>query len=471
MFERLLKNRKQVWGSYSIYIDQFLLISLALGFIIQQVTDFSWLRSVLSILVLAIILLQLPKIRGTILFLSSGFLIIGIMIMLYQQVSIQEWQQATLVNVTLVTLFVFAPMFGIPVRSPVYVNALKRFYQISIKGSGAFFIVTQLLTQMLAVFLNVGSISVVHHLASIHRSSGSWRIISNALNRGFASAILWSPYFAAMAVVTHALHINWIELLPYVVGFCLLSFCISFLVELPYLREKVYEEETAAMEEEVHVSVQEEQGASKKLVPLALYLLMAMTLILIVEQVVNVPIVIIISLVALLYPMLWCIGSRSFSFYKQGVRDHVTKNLPALKKEIVLFLTAGFFSGAIAQTNVGEGIPNVLARLPIPLPIVFTIGVLLLIVLTSSIGLHPIILTTIFATTIDSVRVGITPVFFAVLLLGSWSISNIISPATAVNSLVSTLVKKDVFALIKVNYVYTVILLVVLPVYLFVIGI
>ncbi len=39
----------------------------------------------------------------------------------------QVWFEAAGINVTLVTLFVFAPLFGIPVRLPEYVEALKRF--------------------------------------------------------------------------------------------------------------------------------------------------------------------------------------------------------------------------------------------------------------------------------------------------------------------------------------------------------
>ena len=459
-----------VRDGFSSSLDRFLILGLALGFIIQKLTGLAWLNLVLSLLVLVVIIINLPKIRGTVQILSICFLVVGITVLLYQKVSFQTWLDAATLNVTIVTLMVFAPMFGIPVRSPIYVSALKKLYRTSIKGSMFFFIVTQLLTQILAVFLNVGSVSVVHHLASIHSSSRSWRLISSALSRGFAAAILWSPYFAAMAVVISALHVNWTELLPYLVGFVLILFILSLVIEIPHFRKIEVKEEAAAVDE-VDVLEQGGEGSIKKLIPLLGYLLLAMALILIVEKLLAIPIVIIISLAAIFYPMLWCMFSRSFSFYKQGVKGHVTKSLPALKKELVLFLTAGFFSGAVSQTDLGEWIPSLFSILPIPLPVAFTISTLLFIVLTSAIGSHPIILITIFATSVDPASVEITPAFFAILLLTSWSISSMISPATAVNSLISTLVKREVFDLIKVNYAFAAALLIILPIYLFLIGV
>jgi hypothetical protein len=55
------------------------------------------------------------------------------------------------------------------------------------------------------------------------------------------------------------------------------------------------------------------------------------------------------------------------------------------------------------------------------------------------VGLHPIVLVTIFATGIDPASLGISPLFLALLLLGSWGISNPVSPASAVNNLLSGL--------------------------------
>lgn len=453
-------------------ISKILILSLAIGFIVQQLSGFFWINSALSVLVFITIISSLPSVKGPTKILSMCFLIIGIAVMFFQQASFKEWEEAATLNLSLITLFVFAPMFGIPVRSPVYVLALKRFYQLSIKGNKAFYLASQLLTQVLAVFLNVGSISIVYHLASIHRCSRNWRLISNALNRGFAGAIIWSPYFSAMILVTNALNVSWTHLLPYLIGYTFIYILLSFLEEFVPYKKLVYQEEAAASLEETEEGYNPlKEESIKSLVPLLCYLLMAILIIIALEQIDNIGMVVIISLSAIVYPMLWCLFNGSYSFYKKGAYHHIHEHLPSIKREIVLFLTAGFLSGAIRQTNIGEWLPSILNLFPLPISVVFSFITLFFIILTSLIGSHPIVLVTILATTVNPADVGISPEFFALLLIGSWSISNMISPASAVNNLLSKEVHTKVSKLMKINYVFTALLCIVLPLYLFLSGI
>lgn len=95
----------------------------------------------------------------------------------------------------------------------------------------------------------------------------------------------------------------------------------------------------------------------------------------------------------------------------------------------------------------------------------------LLIVLTAVVGIHPIVVVTIFVTSIKPEMIGFSPELFAVLLLASWGVSNTISPSTAVNNLLANLLKVDVFVLsIHWNFKYVSIMLFVIPVYLIIIS-
>ncbi|MCI3922987.1 hypothetical protein MO973_22450 [Paenibacillus sp. TRM 82003] len=343
------------------------------------------------------------------------------------------------------------------------------------KGLTSFYMGSQLLTHILAVFLNVGSISVVHHLASIHPSSTHWRVLSNALNRGFAFAMLWSPYFAAMALVTSALRLSWTELLPYVGGLCAIGFVASYFAERPGLRRLSRQPEgpSAASESAAARERGPEGGneATPSIGPLLLYLMLAIMIVLTMEQLLDMPMVIVTAFAAAAYPLLWCMMSRSVGMYIMGVRDHVVKTIPSLKKEILLFLTAGFFSGAIGTTSFGAYVPRLLEAVPMPAAVSFTIGAMLLIYASSLIGVHPIIVVTVLATSVDPAAVGISAQHFGILLLGSWSLSNPISPASAVNNLIANLMRKEVVTLPALNYKFSVVLLIALPLYLFAIRV
>src|SRR5690554_4504032 len=194
-------------------MEQILIMSLGIMYIIQALTEFAWLTWVLGGLVFAIIIFLLPQLRGSIMYLTAFFLILGAGILIVQKASLAVWIQSASINIAIVTLFVFAPLFGIPIRFPQYIRAISHLYETKIKGIYSYFVGSQLITNTLGIFLNVGSIHVTHQLASIHPFSRYPGLLVHTLSRGFAGALLCSPYFAAMAIVCSALNLSWTSIL------------------------------------------------------------------------------------------------------------------------------------------------------------------------------------------------------------------------------------------------------------------
>jgi hypothetical protein len=155
---------------------------------------------------------------------------------------------------------------------------------------------------------------------------------------------------------------------------------------------------------------------------------------------------------AIVLPLVWCMIKKESVVYRYGLKNHLTVTFPALQKEITLFLAAGFFSGSIGTTGFGTIVPALLGHIPLPLSFTFSGFTVVLIAGTSIIGLHPIVPVTILAGGIDPLSMQISPIYFAILLLGSWGLSNPISPASAVNNLLAGLLKKTVFEVAAPNY-------------------
>ncbi|WP_338553681.1 hypothetical protein [Paenibacillus sp. KS-LC4] len=448
-------------------IDRAIVFALAAVFIFQQLTHFEPLVYVLGGLSFLAVLLLLPKLKGVARWLTLFFMTGGMALMLVQQQDVAYWFKAASMNATLVTLFVFAPLFGIPVRLPEYVAALKRFYETRMRSSSALFIGTQLMTHIMGGFINVGSIPVVYHLVFVKpRSERLSGLLANALNRGFGGAICWSPYFAAMALVTSSLKLNWSALLPYLIGLSLISLLASVVVDFKLLRAKDESNELLAVEAggssketvEAGDSQKEQSGEQDKgesasfPIGLGLYLLLATAAILLLEQLIELPMVLITCMAAVVFPLLWCLAKGALPTFRQGLNNHLTVTLPALQKEITLFLAAGFFSGSISATGFGDVIPSLLGYIPLPIALSFSIFTIVILASTSLIGLHPIVLVTILASSIDPAAVQISPIYFGVLLLGSWGLSNPISPASAANNLLAGLFNKSTFGLARPNY-------------------
>ncbi|MFF2889409.1 hypothetical protein [Paenibacillus sp. NPDC057967] len=439
--------------------ERTVVFSLAAIFIVQQLTHVELLLYPLGGLAFLAIALALPRLKGISKWLATGFMAGGVLLMLLQKADVRLWFESAGINATLVTLFVFAPLFGIPVRLPAYVAALRHFYEKSVKSKAVMFTGTQLLTQIMGAFINVGSISVVYHLAFVKpHASGAARLLAAAMNRGFGGAIMWSPYFAAMALVTSALSLRWTSILPYIIGLSLLSLLISMVVsrrELWCSEQNDSDMDTEREAEEVRPApVGNLSDRASFPFGLAAYLVLAIGAILLLEWLLELPMVLITCLGAVLIPLLWCAAKGAMDTYRQGIANHISVTLPALQKEITLFLAAGFFSGSIRSTGFGAYVPELLEKLPVPLWLAFTLFTVLLIMATSWIGLHPIVPVTILATGIDPAAVGLSSAYFAVLLLGSWGLSNPISPASAVNHLLAGLQNKTAMEMARPNYAY-----------------
>ena len=218
-------------------LERTIVFSIAAVYIVQQLTHLDMLTPILGSLVFIAITILLPKLKGITLWLTVSFMVIGSVFMLFREADARVWFKAAEINVTIVTLFLFAPLFGIPVRLPEYVEALKRFYEAKLSSKTGLFAGSQLLTQIMAVFINVGSIPVVYQMVFVKPQLGMARLLANAMNRGFAGAIFWSPYFAAMTLVTSSLHLSWSSIFPYVIGLAILSLFVSWMVDFRELRQ------------------------------------------------------------------------------------------------------------------------------------------------------------------------------------------------------------------------------------------
>ncbi|CAI6034447.1 hypothetical protein COHCIP112018_00836 [Cohnella sp. JJ-181] len=433
-------------------MERGVIFSIAAVFIAQQLSHLTSLTFLLGGLVFLAIVLLLPRLKGMTFWLTAIFAVAGVVLLSARSAEARVWFDAAGVNVTIVTLFLFAPLFGIPVRLPAYVDALKRFYEAKFSSPAALVAGTQLLTQILCVFINVGSIPVVYEMVFVKPRPGLNRVLANAMNRGFAGAILWSPYFAAMTLVTSTLRVPWSSVLPHMLVLAVISLIVGLAVDYRELRRVRGTGAPSSAPGEARLATTITEGSAAFPMGLGMYLIGAMIVILTMENTIDLPMVLLICMAAIFFPLIWCAAKGKLSFYRRGIRHHATVTLPALQKEIALFLAAGFFSGSIGASSIGESVPELLSAIPLPVAMTFSILTLALIVGTSALGVHPIVLVTILAGGIDPLGVEMSPVSLAVLLLGSWALSNPVSPASAVNNLLAGLLKKTVFETAAPNY-------------------
>src|SRR5699024_6831650 len=159
-------------------------------------------------------------------------------------------------------------------------------------------------------------------------------------------------------------------------------------------------------------------------------------------EITEIPMVPVIIITSYIFPFLYFVIKKNFQEMNQATRDYITNTIPGKKKEVVLFLVIGLFGGAIAETPFGLWLSEILINIFGE----FTLGISLFIALSmiviSSIGFHPVMVATLYTTSIDPVMLNMSMTYFTVLLLGSWGIATISSPMTAVNFMISSFLKE-----------------------------
>lgn len=400
--------------------------------------------NIIGIYLFTVVLLLLLNIDGFIKYMSFTMIGVAIFILALKKSSFQVWVDSVGINHTLVALFVSVPLLGITVKSEQYIEALKGLYVNYLYRPTIFAAVTQLLTHGMSIVLNMGAVSIFYYLSADNPVVSSPRFITTALIRGFANAIMWSPFFAAMALVTNQLQLEWVSALPFLLGFVAISFLVSFildLIEYKKVTAKSSVREIVATEE---AKMEPTVVNWSKIIELFLLLVAMVVFVFIFDSITSLRMPTIVIISAFLFPTVWLLFNKKRDvLYAEG-KQYVTTTVPLFQKETVLFLTTGFFSGAVSQTSFGQ----VLASFLVTFFQDFTIGISLFIAVSiivfSLIGFHPIMLITLYVTSVDPAALGMSVVHYAVLLLGAWGLATPVSPMTAVSHMLANLTRQKV---------------------------
>lgn len=454
--------------SYKEKIQGILIGSLSICFILLQMVSEIYIGNFISFVILVTIIWCLPGMRGTTLYISIFLLITGLFLMLYHQAPIMEWVTSLRVNLTIVAIFIVVPLLGIPVRTGGYVEALKIVLAHKMDKPYFFYIGTNILTHLLSVVINIGSISIVSELTKASKIKQP-KLIANSINRGYIMSVFWSPYFSSMALVLAFLPIKWSSIVLYSLGFVLITILVSIMLDWKEIKRSVPSktEFTSSNTDENDV-----KKAKKKMIELLTYISLITGTVLFLEYITPASMVLMVSLVSLTFPLLWCLFSGKGNVYLKEFKRHIFEGLPRMKKEIILFLIAGFFSGAFVYADLGESLMSVIQNTFGTFHLGTAYFIAAIIFFAALIGVHPIVVITVFVTSITPELIGLSPEYFALLLLISFGISNTISPSTAVNNLLVNLLHVNLVDVsLRWNLKFAFIMIILIPIYLGLLGV
>lgn len=399
-----------------------------------SLTFFFYLSAVLLILVVVQIL---PQVNPTNRNISSILLVLGGTLLLYHDVSLQQWLTAIGSNSGLVTLFIFLPFLSFPLDYENYEDDLKGVSHKYIHDPVRFGLVSSLLNLFLSSLLNLGALPIVMNLLkSSAQTLKEEQTLYLSLVRTNMAAVLWSPNYIAIALVVGQLGLRWINILP--IGF-FLSLLIIFLHIISIkVRVKLRKDES------LPDAITAEGNYSKsKLWRLALTFLGLMLSVALLNIFTTWNILLIIPAVAIFYPLGLAVLQDKMAHYRRGLQRYWTSSLLSIGNEVLLFAAAGFFGKSLEISGVGSIITELLPLLNLHRPALLILVIITATTVLALVGIHPVVTTSALVATVKVEALGISLFTFAFTLLASYCLACLVSPFSATALTISGLTKQN----------------------------
>ncbi|MDV2683699.1 hypothetical protein RYX56_04825 [Alkalihalophilus lindianensis] len=431
------------------------IFSMCLLFLLYSFFPIDLLELILSILAAIILLFVINQVKLPQKMISLILLLSGISIYVLMNVHITDALQGLLRNLPLLSLLLLVPLLAIPMKVSGYLESTYHYLSKWQNDSNKAFMGLTSLLSLLAPVLNMGSVRLVHEVA--RDVQFPTKLLGKSYFIGFSTAMLWSPYFASVALVLVSVNVRVTDYILVGLGYGVIQLGLGMLL----FRFAKVEDEGVRIKAIPNATINESLHRLNIVKLISMIVGMIVSL-LVLESFTTLSMLVLVSLISLIIPILWWIGSQQKSRMKDSFQEYLLSISSKSQNEIVLFLSAGFFGSAISYTSVARIIETTMGWAS-SVSLLFFIGLVVVIVsMFAMAGVHQIIIVPLLAMYAGTDVTGITPVALAVIFLMAWALSSILSPLNAINMLVSSLLGRSGFTTgMKWNGVYLFLLFVV----------
>lgn len=446
-----ISNKEQMkWKS-------LLILSMCGLYIFNFFVNHEFLTLVLASLTLLVFLNSIVSARKFPRLFSIFMFLAGFIIIILKGGGLLTIANGILMNLPLLTLIILAPLISIPIKAGGYFQSIHYFLEKMASNARLMFASISAFLFCFGPILNLGSIRVLHEMISDLKLNPI--LLAKAYLVGFSTAILWSPYFASVALVLFYLDLAVSNYIFLGIGFAIIQLIIGNILFWLYLKKDEAEHKTVHLSPTIdhlnRVDSNERVNHSKKMGSLFLILIFLLGMIFGLEHLTKWPMMLLVSLISIVFPILWCTFMKIWPKAKHHYKEFTVNLGKTINNETVMFISAGIFAKSLIETNFTNSINHVLNGVASTSFLLFSILVIVVIVILSYVGIHPIVVVTVLIVQIDPAMIGTTAEVLTLLFMISWSMSAALSPINPLNLLLSSsLGKSGVIIGLKWNGLY-----------------
>ena len=365
-------------------------------------------------------------------------------------------------NLQILAILILAPLISIPLKHEGIIDTVVLNLTKNLNDERKSFYDVSALMLLLAPILNMGAIRIVHGF--VGNIGIIPKTLSSAYYTGFTTTVLWSPFFASVGVVIHILDITYMSYIFVGVLFALIQIVTAMLLLRP---KAVVHKKIKNLEETNEVY----KSTYKNTFILIGFVLGLLLLLVRAEAILQKPMLLLVSYICILVPLVWILVRNKWRIVKEEYSLYKNNLLHGYGLEITLFLSAGLFGNAIANTPAVKVLGNLIEWSVQESLAVLFLFILLFVILMAMIGVHQIIAVPLILMTLMESGVTYNPVTIAFMCVFSWMLSVSISPLNALNIIISQNARENgITVAYKWNGIYFLVITCIAFVYIYIIN-
>ncbi|SHN86942.1 C4-dicarboxylate ABC transporter [Desulfitobacterium chlororespirans] len=426
-----------ITGKALTRIRSLLTFGLAVTYLGNLLLRSQALEDLILVLMIIVIVLGFTAVTGSSKIIGYLSFAVSIALLLHFDAPLSVWRQALQDNLFLVVMFIMVPLMGIPIQHGGYTPALQSLFERHVNSNSRYYLLVSFLSAFIGVLVSLAVVPLVYQVCRNSSRSSDHKLLSSAISRGFSTCIIWAPTTAAIALVVQLTGSTWSAFFPLAISCGVIVGAVGYVMTVFEEKQKKKQERSYPVED---VSLGGDFDL-RKLVELGAFSIVLIIGIGVISWVSGISAIIVVSVLALIYPMIWLILiERLPVFFREFKGDYFHNRLPSIKNEMILFVGAGLLANSINYSHLGDYVPQILSYLVGHNGLLLTLVIMGSTLCLAALGVHPIATVTIFGGTIKAAAYGVSPTYLALVLAISWAMGTSISPSAANVIAVSSIV-------------------------------
>ncbi|MCL1992170.1 MAG: hypothetical protein FWG66_04400 [Spirochaetes bacterium] len=407
-------------------------------------------------ILIVIFLCTLPKLSKVTWLVMAAMFVMGASLFVYTGATARDWFLAVLQNRNLLMLFICAPMLSLPFYYQDYQGELKIFTQVKVRNVMGFLVMVSLFTHFISVLISIGGLIVAYvFFKPFVAQYNADDFFLKTVSRSYFSSGFWSPAWATVIIYSTLPDVQWIRVIPVAIGFS----AVFTLISLFEMNREIRRNPTGFQLAEPPAGLQPD----KKKLNTMMFLVFAMiSSIIVLNLVTGWDLMLVVSTVALLFPLLTALLQKFFATYISSVKNYYGTSLVKVREQVALFTLVGFLARALDLSGAGLVLVNLLPDWLHNTPALMIAAIILIMTIPGLVGIHPTTIGITIVTVLQPAALGLTSYTFALALLTGWVVSLMVAPFSAVALILSGENGKSTFAnSVLINWKFTIVCIVV----------